>query len=75
MTQTKTTLRVKVNRPKCCGYGICAEICPEIFKLDDNGFAYEAGDGTVPEALRELALEAVDACPEECIRVEQVPAD
>ncbi|WP_376715244.1 ferredoxin [Janibacter limosus] len=22
---------------KCCGYGICAEICPSVFKLDDRG--------------------------------------
>jgi ferredoxin len=65
------TLKVKVNRPKCCGYGICAEICPEVYKLDDGGFAYVEGDGVVPEGQRELALEGLEACPEEAIFIDE----
>ncbi len=69
---TNATLRVNVNRPKCCGYGICAEICPEIYKLDENGFIYLEGDGTVPDALREAAIEGAEACPEEAILFEDI---
>jgi ferredoxin len=50
---------------KCCGYGICAEICPEVFKLDENGFAYV--EGPVPPEHMAAALEAYAECPEEAI--------
>src|SRR5262249_50603965 len=33
-------LKVVIDRAACCGYGICAEICPEVFKLDANGIVY-----------------------------------
>lgn len=60
------TLQVKVDREKCCGYGICAEICADVYKLDDQGFAY-VDDENVPADLEESALEGVDACPEDAI--------
>nr|WP_257909561.1 ferredoxin [Janibacter limosus] len=31
------TTKVTLDMEKCCGYGICAEICPSVFKLDDRG--------------------------------------
>ena len=34
---TNIQLRVVVDRGSCCGYGLCAAICPEIYKLDDGG--------------------------------------
>ena len=33
-------LKVVINKPACCGYGVCAEICPEVYKLDENGIVY-----------------------------------
>ena len=30
-------LKVVIDKPACCGYGICAEICPDVYKLDENG--------------------------------------
>ena len=38
------TMRVEIEREKCCGYGICAEICPSVYKLDDQGFVYIDSD-------------------------------
>ena len=55
----------EINRAKCCGYGICNEICPTVFKLDDSGFAYV--HGPVSDEDRAAVLEAVEACPEEAI--------
>jgi ferredoxin len=55
----------QVDRGKCCGYGICAEMCPSVFKLDDQGFAYT--EGPVPEGLEAEAIEAGEACPEEAV--------
>ncbi|MCW2693502.1 MAG: ferredoxin [Mycobacterium sp.] len=60
------TVSVSVDREKCCGYGICAEICPQIYKLDDQGFVYLEGSD-VPAELAESAAEGADACPESAI--------
>ena len=30
-------LKVVIDKAACCGYGVCAEICPQVYKLDDNG--------------------------------------
>jgi ferredoxin len=61
-------LSVVLNREKCVGYGICAEICPDVFKLDENGFAYVEGE--VSGELEEAVNEACESCPEEAIIVE-----
>jgi ferredoxin len=48
------------------GCGLCAETCPEVFSLRDDGFA-EAAPGPVPETAQETAAEAMDACPTSAI--------
>ena len=58
-----------VDRGKCSGYGVCADLCPEVFHLDDGGFAYV--DGPVPRQHLEDAQEAEHECPTEAIKVEQ----
>jgi ferredoxin len=62
-------LKVVIDRPACCGYGLCAEICPEVFKLDANGFVF-ADDTLVPEGLEERAREAAESCPQAALAVE-----
>ena len=36
----KALHRVTAERSKCCGYGLCAAICPEVYKLDADGLVY-----------------------------------
>ncbi|MDQ1696539.1 MAG: ferredoxin [Frankiaceae bacterium] len=62
-------MKATVLKDKCCGYGICAEICPSIFKVDDQGFAY-VEDSEVSDDLVEAAQEASESCPESAIVVE-----
>ncbi len=64
-------LRVVIDKPACCGYGVCAEICPEVFKLDANGIVY-VDDLLVPEGLEEKASEGAAACPQSALAVEAV---
>ncbi len=61
-------IKVVINKSACCGYGICAEICPEVFKLDDNGIVY-ADNEIVPEGLEEQAQEGAEACPQSALAV------
>jgi ferredoxin len=62
-------LKVIINKAACCGYSVCAEICPEVYKLDENGFVY-VDDPIVPEGLEERAREGADACPQSALAVE-----
>jgi ferredoxin len=64
-------IKVVVDKKACCAYGLCAEICPDIYKLDDNGIAY-VEDKLVPEELEELAREGCDACPQMAISVVEI---
>lgn len=63
--------KVVINKPACCGYGVCAEICPEVYKLDENGMVY-VEDEIVPCGMEELAKEGADACPQSALKL--VPA-
>jgi ferredoxin len=67
MAEGHEMLKVVVHREKCVGYGICAEICPDVFKLDESGFAYVEGE--VSGELQEAVDEACESCPEEAITV------
>ncbi|WP_432198187.1 ferredoxin [Streptomyces sp. bgisy027] len=63
---TSEAAEIHVDRTKCCGYGICTETAPLLFRLDDMGFAHaEAGELSGP-AVKEAA-EAAEACPERAI--------
>lgn len=64
-------LKVEVDKLACCAYGLCAEICPQIYKLDDNGIAF-AEDELVPVELEELAREGAAACPQLAISVTEI---
>jgi ferredoxin len=60
-------MKVKVDSTKCLAYGDCAAHAPEIFKLDDFGYAQTEGDGEVPPGLEEKAEQALKACPAQAI--------
>jgi ferredoxin len=56
------THSLQVNPIACDGRGLCAELLPELVRLDDWGFPIIAS-GAVPPALAAHARRAVDACP------------
>jgi ferredoxin len=51
-----------VDRIKCDGRGLCAEILPERVRLDSWGYPIIA-PGPIPDHLMGLAQRAVDDCP------------
>lgn len=67
----KPLLRITADRGRCCGYGLCAQLCPEIYKLDEDGLVVLATD-TVPDGLEEAAREGAAACPAEALAIEAV---
>lgn len=63
--------RVIADRSRCCGYGLCAQVCPMVYKLDSDGLVYLDSD-LVPAGLEEEAKEGAAACPAEALAVEAV---
>lgn len=59
-------MKVHVNPILCTGYGLCAGECPEIFKLDDWGYAYVVDEEVEPHLSRQAARAAA-VCPEHAI--------
>lgn len=74
MSSEKARFEVVVDRGRCCGYGLCAAICPSIYKLDDDGLVY-VDSKIVPVELEEEAREGVAACPAEAIWLEDLKPD
>jgi ferredoxin len=58
----KAELRMAIDRIKCDGHGLCAELLPEVIRLDDWGYPIIAS-GPIPERLAPIAQRAVDTCP------------
>jgi ferredoxin len=65
-------LYVRVDAAKCCGYRLCSEACPELYKIDDQGFAYVDREDVPPE-LEAGALQGAEMCPESAIDVGPEP--
>ena len=57
------SMRIRLDRTMCDGFGACAKHAPEYFSLDDWGYASLIGDGTVPESDRPAVLRALLDCP------------
>ena len=57
-----TERHLVVDRIKCDGRGLCAELLPELVRLDDWGYPI-LRPGPVPEHLLPLARRAVEDCP------------
>jgi len=67
--QNEKLYKVVVDRSRCCGYGLCAALCPDVYKLDSDGIVYLDSE-FVPAGQEEAAIEGAKACPAEAIRVE-----
>jgi ferredoxin len=55
-------MEIAINRIRCDGRGLCAELVPEIIRLDDWGYPIIA-PGPVPAHLLPHAQKAVASCP------------
>ena len=64
-------MRVHVDPKKCQGHNRCYALAPELFDVDDEGYASEVNDGMVPTGLEDKARRAVVNCPEYAISIEE----
>jgi hemerythrin-like domain-containing protein/ferredoxin len=55
-------MKAVVDRAACIGCGICEATCPEVFSMDNEGFASVIA-GEIPAAIEASATEAMEGCP------------
>ena len=73
VTAIPPAARLRVNPIRCTAFGFCAEYAPELFALDEWGYAWPHGR-EVPAELEALAHEAAALCPTRAILVESLHA-
>lgn len=60
-------MKIKVDKKKCLGCGVCISFCPEVFELKD-------GKSKVKEKVdlkkyKDSIKEAIEICPVEAIKI------
>ncbi len=55
-------MKIRIDESLCIGCGICANLCPEIFEMDDSGKA-KLHSEEVPEASQQCTEMAIGQCP------------
>lgn len=62
-------MKATIDRDGCISCGLCPEVCPEVFRMADDGKA-EVYLDEVPSGTEDTAREAAEGCPVSVISVE-----
>ena len=62
-------MKITVDTDRCQGHNRCFVVAPDLFELDDYGYAHEVNEGIVPPEMQEKARLAVTNCPELAIEI------
>ncbi len=62
-------MKAKLDRSGCISCGLCAETCPEVFRIANDGVA-EVYQEDVPAGIQDKAVAAQEGCPVSVITVE-----
>jgi ferredoxin len=62
-------MRLVVDSERCQGHNRCAVLAPDLFEIDDFGYAHAIGDRDLAPGQVERAQRAEAECPESAILV------
>jgi ferredoxin len=62
--------KASVDKDLCIGCGLCADTCPDVFHMEDDGKAGVKSQDAVKANIA-CAKDAVSTCPTEAIKVEE----
>jgi ferredoxin len=60
-------MKLNYDRQACQGHNRCHLLAPEIFDVDDDGYAVLRITGEIPVELEDKAQLCIDNCPEYAI--------
>ena len=60
-------VKISLNPDECIGCGVCNQVCPDVFSVDEK---LGAAKILRPETDEPCAKEAKESCPVGCIQVE-----
>lgn len=63
-------MKIIYDRSLCCGHNRCYSLAPEIWDVDDEGYAILKLEGELPTELEEKAQLTADNCPEFAIKID-----
>jgi ferredoxin len=67
-TSRSPRLKAIVEPGSCCGYGVCSEMCPQVFARGEDGLVSIAVE-FVPAELEAQAREAAASCPQAALSI------
>jgi len=63
-----TAMRITADRDRCEGHGLCADVAPEVFELDDDAVVLVRHE-IVPPELERRAEAGARVCPVAALKV------
>lgn len=66
-------MKVRVDASVCAGFGVCVGLCPQVFKLHDDGYAI-VRVSEVPKEFENVVRQAVNQCPSQAISLSDDPS-
>lgn len=63
-------MKASIDRDGCISCGLCADTCPQVFRMADDGLA-EVYVDEVPEDVEDMAQDCEEGCPVSVIHVDE----
>lgn len=64
-------MKIDVDLNKCEGHGLCVQVAPDVYGLDDEGYVFLKVQQPIPPELEDAAAAGARVCPVAALKVAQ----